>query len=236
MVMDDWIFSTCAAIYFRDSMRRTSSEAYFDYLNKRVPNKYEMNEYFSFDETNVKQRTFGVYENMEFKPDEEMWKRFFSLPNICSAVYTSIARVGTFYVLTYYTPTDCNSVFGVVSTDKNLKLIDKKEYKYVGCIPPLMEEELPDDIHVDTLDGNIIYADPEAYNNPKVTVSKDGNVTAVFPTEYIVRELHGELVERIVLTDTMWYKMDANGKFQLVRKHNTPHTPESVIEEYSKYH
>ena len=230
--VDDFTFSTCASIYFRDSLRRISADAYFNYLSKRVPNKYEMNKRVPFDETNVKQRTFGVYENMEFKPDGEMWKRFLSLPYICSAVYTSIARVGPFYVLTYYTPTDCNSMFGVVSADNELRLVDKKEYEYVGCISPLFDEELPDYIHVDTLNDNIIYPDPEAYNNPEVIVSENGDVTTVFPTEYLVRELHGELLKQVVLADTMWYKIDTKGKFQLIRKHNTPHTPESVMNEY----
>jgi hypothetical protein len=92
--------------------------------------------------------------------------------------------------------------------------------------------EKNDYIHVDTLNDNIIYPDPEAYNNPEVIVSENGDVTTVFPTEYLVRELHGELLKQVVLADTMWYKIDAKGKFQLIRKHNTPHTPESVMNEY----
>lgn len=175
----------CAAIYYRDSLRRISTEAYFDYLSKRMSNGCCMGIYS--DELNEKQRAFGVYENKVFgvyyyDHDDSVLRTLPSLYPI-QFFFTSIARVDSFYVVTCSDITDCERSFFVASMDKDFSLVDKMSFSLGGCTPPFNPWEADPVAYYEG--GDYVVEDWDEPRNPEISVSDKGEVIVIHPKGYI---------------------------------------------------
>lgn len=175
----------CAAIYYRDSLRRISTEAYFDYLSKRMSNGCYMGIYS--DELNAKQRAFGVYENKVFgvyyyDHDDSVLRTLPSLYPI-QFFFTSIARVDSFYVVTCSDVTDCQRSFFVASMDKDFSLVDKMSFRLGGCTPPFNPWEADPVAYYEG--GDYVVEDWDEPRDPEISVSDKGEVIVIHPKGYI---------------------------------------------------
>lgn len=175
----------CAAIYYRDSLRRISTEAYFDYLSKRMSNGCYMGIYS--DELNEKQRAFGVYENKVFgvyyyDHDDSVLRTLPSLYPI-QFFFTSIARVDSFYVVTCSDVTDCERSFFVASMDKDFSLVDKMSFSLGGCTPPFNPWEADPVAYYEG--GDYVVEDWDEPRDPEISVSDKGEVIVIHPKGYI---------------------------------------------------
>lgn len=175
----------CAAIYYRDSLRRISTEAYFDYLSKRMSNGCYMGIYS--DELNEKQRAFGVYENKVFgvydvDHDDSVLR---TLPSLYGDqfFFSSIARVDSFYVVTCSDITDCERSFFVASMDKDFSLVDKMSFRFGECIPPFDPWEADPVAYYEG--GDYVVEDWDESGNPEISVSDKGEVIVIHPKGYI---------------------------------------------------
>lgn len=175
----------CAAIYYRDSLRRISTEAYFDYLSKRMSNGCCMG--FYSGELNAKQRAFGVYENKVFgvyyyDHDDSVLRTLPSLYPI-QFFFTSIARVDSFYVVTCSDVTDCERSFFVASMDKDFSLVDKMSFRSGECTPPFDPWEADPVAYYEG--GDYVVEDWDEPRNPEISVSDKGEVIVIHPKGYI---------------------------------------------------